>query len=107
MGKLESTIIGIVTGIISLAIIAVIFSKNADTPNVISSAGSALANVITAAVAPVDSSSTSTTPAGDFSSILGGAGGLGGISSVLSNPLGGTSGGGADNGLLSSFTGGF
>jgi hypothetical protein len=39
--------------VIGLAIVAVLVSKNAQTPTVLSSAGSALAGVITAAVSPV------------------------------------------------------
>jgi hypothetical protein len=45
--------IGIVSGIIGLAIVAVIVSRNAQTSNVLQATGSALATVIGAAVSPV------------------------------------------------------
>lgn len=48
-----AAIIALVTGFIGLAIVAVIVSKNAQTPTVISSAATGLANVIKAAVQPV------------------------------------------------------
>lgn len=43
----------IATGIIGLAIIAVLVSRNADTSNVIKSAGSAFSGALGAAVSPV------------------------------------------------------
>lgn len=46
-------VLAIVTGIIGLAIISVILSKNAQTSTVLNASGSALASVIGAAVAPV------------------------------------------------------
>lgn len=49
---LKSAVI-VATGIITIAIIATIVSKNADTSNVIKSAGSALSGVVKAAVSPV------------------------------------------------------
>jgi hypothetical protein len=60
--------------IIGLAIVAVVVSQNAQTPNVITASGSALSSVIQAAVSPV----------------TGGSGGLLGNSTGLysSNPLG-------------------
>lgn len=45
--------LAIVTGIIGLAIVAVLVSRNAQTPQVVTGIGSALSNVITAAVRPV------------------------------------------------------
>jgi len=42
-----------VAGVILLAIVAVIVSKNAQTPSVLTSAGQALSAVIAAAVGPV------------------------------------------------------
>lgn len=56
MQNIGDIILSIVTGIIGLAIVAVIVSNNAQTGSVISSSGSALATVIGAAVAPVTGS---------------------------------------------------
>lgn len=53
MGKSEEAIVAIVTGIIGVAIIAVIVSARAQTPSVIGAAGKALSQVIGAAVSPV------------------------------------------------------
>jgi hypothetical protein len=67
MQNIGPTLIVVFGGIITLAMIAVAVSKNAQTSQVISGAGSALSSVITAAVAPVSGSGTggtfgSTTP---------------------------------------------
>jgi PRD1 phage membrane DNA delivery len=56
MDKIGGGILAIISAVVGLAVIAVIVSKNANTPTVISSAGSALSNVIGAAVAPVTGS---------------------------------------------------
>lgn len=56
------TLAAIVGGIFTVAIVAVIVSRNAQTSGVISSAGSALSSVIQAAVAPVTSSGNSFLP---------------------------------------------
>ena len=53
MEKVGEVIIGIFTGTITVAIIAVVVSRNSQTPQVIQSAASALSNVIAAAVTPV------------------------------------------------------
>lgn len=53
MNQIGPGIIAIVAAIITLAIVAVIFSKNAQTSSVITGAGTALSSVIGAAVAPV------------------------------------------------------
>ena len=53
MEKGFSGIIAIATAIVGLALVAVILSNNAQTSNVIKSAGGALSSVIKAAVAPV------------------------------------------------------
>lgn len=50
---IEGMVSGIVVSIIGLAIVAVLVSKRANTAAVLGTAGSALANVIGAAVAPV------------------------------------------------------
>ena len=43
----------VVTGVLGLAIVAVLVGQKAQTSNVISTAGSSLSSVITAAVGPV------------------------------------------------------
>jgi len=68
MNSIGPTFVIVVGGVITLAMIAVVVSKNANTPAVFTGAGSALASVIAAAVAPVSSGSGgtfgSTTPTG-------------------------------------------
>jgi hypothetical protein len=51
------TLISVVGGIVGLAVVAVIVSKKAQTPAVLQGAGSALAQVIGAAVGPVSGAS--------------------------------------------------
>lgn len=53
MDQVSPTIIAIVTAIVGLAMVAVIVSQKAQTPNVIKASGSALSSVIAAAVSPV------------------------------------------------------
>ena len=53
MDSVSPTLITIVTSIVGLAMVAVIVSQRAQTPTVITSAGSALASVIGAAVSPL------------------------------------------------------
>ncbi|MDE2104807.1 MAG: hypothetical protein KGL39_46650 [Patescibacteria group bacterium] len=81
-------ITGLVVGVITLAIIAVIVSKRADTANVIGSSGGALANVIAAAVSPITGNSvapnTGSGGGGSFP-FLSAAPGLGNPLSLLSN----------------------
>ncbi len=50
-----SPLIVVITGIVGLAMVAVLVSKKAQTPAVVTSTGSALASIINAAVAPVSS----------------------------------------------------
>ena len=57
MDKIGGSVIAVVTGIITLAVVAVIFSQRAQTPAVLQSGGSALASVIGAAVSPVSGAS--------------------------------------------------
>jgi hypothetical protein len=64
-------IIAIVAGIIGLAIVAVIVSKNAQTGTVIQSAGTALSSVIGAAVKPVSDASSNA-----FGGAIGGTGAM-------------------------------
>lgn len=53
-------VVSVITGILGLAIVAVLVSRNAQTPAVISGAGSALSSVIGAAVAPITTNSNNT-----------------------------------------------
>lgn len=53
MSNLTQSIIAIVTAIVGLAILAVLVSQRAQTASVITSAGAAFANDLSAAVAPV------------------------------------------------------
>ena len=71
MQGLSGGLLAIVGGAFTLAIVAVLVAQRAQTPTVIGSAGTALANVIAAAVAPVTSSnntfgSTGSVGAGGF-----------------------------------------
>jgi hypothetical protein len=54
--NLITGLVTIATAIVGLAIFAVLVSKNAQTPQVITSAGNALGSDITAAVSPVSGS---------------------------------------------------
>ena len=55
MSNISGTIVAVISGIIGLAIVAVIVSQRAQTPQVIQSTGSALSSIIGAAVAPITS----------------------------------------------------
>jgi len=81
--------LAIVSGIITLAIISVVLSRNAQTPQVLGAAGSALGTVIGAATAPV----------------MGGGGNMGGGSAGFGS-LGGNLGNFGGGGILTSFFGG-
>lgn len=56
---LVTSIVTVLTAIVGVAIIAVLVSQKANTSAVISSAGNAFANDLTAAVAPVSGASAS------------------------------------------------
>lgn len=60
MGNIGPQLIIVVGGIITLAMVAVVVSKNAQTSTVLTGAGTALSSVIGAAVAPVSNSTGST-----------------------------------------------
>lgn len=60
MQSIGPTLVIVVGGVITLAMLAVAVSKNAQTPAVIQGAGTALSSVIAAAVAPVATSTTNT-----------------------------------------------
>jgi hypothetical protein len=70
MGSIGPGIVAAVAGIIGLAIVAVIVSKQAQTPQVVQAGGSALSSVISAAVSPVTGSTNAF--GGAASSALGG-----------------------------------
>lgn len=74
MDKVGAGFVSIVAGIIGLAIVAVLVSKNAQTGSILTSGGSALSSVISAAVQPVSGSSSNL-----FGSAAGSA--LGGLAS--------------------------
>jgi hypothetical protein len=57
MTNIGPTLITVIGGIIGLAIVAVLVSKNAQTPQVFQTAGTALSAIIGAAVQPVAASS--------------------------------------------------
>ena len=69
MSGIGAGVVAIVAGIIGLAIVAVVVSKNANTGTVLTSGGTALSSIITAAVSPVATTNT-------FGSAVGGTGGL-------------------------------
>ena len=74
--QLISSIVTVMTAIIGVAIIAVLVSRNAQTGSVITSAGAAFANDLSAAVAPVTGAQAQiNTGGGGFG--LGGFNGLG------------------------------
>jgi PRD1 phage membrane DNA delivery len=60
MQSIGPTFVIVCGGIITLAMVAVVVSKNAQTSTVISGAGTALSSIIGAAVAPVSGSSSNT-----------------------------------------------
>jgi hypothetical protein len=51
-------IVTIAAGVVGVAILAILVSKNAQTPQVLGAAGSAFSNVLSAATAPVTGAST-------------------------------------------------
>lgn len=56
MGSIGPTFVAVVTGVIGLAIVAVLVGQRAQTPQVLQAGGSALSSIITAAVGPVSNS---------------------------------------------------
>ena len=56
MGNVSSGVFGFLAGVISLATIAVLISKKADTANVVKSIATGASQLISAATAPVTSS---------------------------------------------------
>jgi preprotein translocase subunit SecD len=70
MGNVSAAVVAVISGIIGLAIVAVLVSKQAQTPTVISSTGTALSQIIGAAVGPVTGQTTNAF--GTAGSLLGG-----------------------------------
>jgi hypothetical protein len=58
MDKIGNMILAIFGGVITLAIVSVVISKNSQSPQVLQGASSALANVVAAAVNPVHTAAT-------------------------------------------------
>jgi hypothetical protein len=58
MDRIGPTLVIVIGGVITLAMVAVVVSKNAQTSSVIQGAGTALSSIIGAAVAPVSGSTT-------------------------------------------------
>lgn len=74
---LIASVVTVLTAIVGVAIIAVLVSQKAQTSSVISSAGNAFANDLTAAVAPVTGASASVN--------TGSSGGFTGLGAPLSS----------------------
>ncbi len=68
MNDIGPTFITIVTAVIGLAMLAVIVSRRAQTPQVVSAGGAALAQVIGAAVSPLGNGNDGATNFGTASS---------------------------------------
>lgn len=88
-----TALLAIVSGIIGLSIVSVLVSPRAQTPTVLGAAGSALSNVIGAAVSPVTGQNVSSSSSGGglsnisnilgtSSSLLNAFGGLGGLTDI-------------------------
>jgi len=104
MSNLTGATVSVLGAIIGLAIVAVLVSKNAQTPTVIGSAGTALSTVIGAAVQPVSNNNSAlgglgTSGLGTSGLNLGSIGG-GLLGGNLGNVFGGSSGGFVDNGTF-------
>jgi PRD1 phage membrane DNA delivery len=54
--KLITSVVSVLVAIVGVAIIAVLVSKNAQTPQVLTSAGTAFSGILKAAVSPVSGS---------------------------------------------------
>lgn len=64
MGQIGPAIVTIIAGVIGLAIVAVIVSQRAQTPQVFQAGGTALSQIIGAAVSPVTGSTNTFGAAG-------------------------------------------
>lgn len=91
MNSAVSAVLAIVGGIITLAIVSVLISKNAQTPQVLGAAGGALSGVIAAAVSPVTGTGSGASPgsgggsSGNFGGLLSSFGNFSGDITSLSN----------------------
>ena len=90
---------GIVVGMITLAIVAVVLSQRANTSSVIGAFGTALGGTIAAAVSPITGSNAGASALGNFGSFGGGNSGGGGLGG-LGNIFGGSGGGFNPSSLL-------
>lgn len=72
MDKALDTMIAIATAIVGVAIIAVIVSRNSQTPAVLQAAGSAFSNALTVAESPVTGAAVPANLSYGLSSSLGG-----------------------------------
>ncbi len=91
MNDAVSATLAIVGGVITLAIISVLVSKQAQTPAVLGAGGSALSSVIAAAVSPVTGTGSGASPgagggsSGNFGGLLSSFGNFSGDITSLSN----------------------
>lgn len=85
MADLVETGVGILTGIVGVATLAVIFSKNSSTSDVVNSAGTAFSSIIKAATSPITggNSGIGISPS-SLSSTTSGSGGLNAASLINS-----------------------
>ena len=80
---------GIVVGMITLAIVAVVLSQRANTSSVIGAFGTALGGTIAAAVSPITGSNAGASALGSSGSFGGSSGGLGGLGNIFGGSGGG------------------
>lgn len=71
MGNTVGQIVTVLTAIVGVAILAVLVSKNAQTPQVVSSIGTAFAQSLSAATAPVTGGSGGSFNLGSLPSLSG------------------------------------
>jgi len=82
MGKAESIVAGIFSGIVGLAILSVILSNNAQTVNVIGAFSNLMKTLIGTAVSPITGSAPTVSTA-SFTNINGGNGGTQAASNLI------------------------
>lgn len=83
MEKIGGAAVAAIGAFVALAIVAVVVSKNAQTPTVLTSAGQALSQVIGAAVSPVTGASSLSSSLGGLSNLFGSTMGNGSASSLM------------------------
>ena len=66
MNDITNAVVTIATAIVGIAILAVLVSKNANTPAVLSAGGSAFAQALSAATAPVTGASNTSSDHRNF-----------------------------------------